>query len=291
MEHGASRLTKAKRLIQVLGPAGFAKQAGSSIRQSLERQAEIVLMRGITPKAFQAQIDHVDRLKLRLDRFMISPWLDFKVITSLPVAQRDDIQARAKRILAHEFDLVGSGPVILGPTVDWLSDWVTGHHWPAAHWHRIDAHVGNGTDIKRPQSLSRFQHVPLLAQASWLSGDGVYALEFARQVESWLTANPLGKGPNWVSAMDVAIRAANWIYGAWAFRRSALPQSFWEHLFRALHDHGTFIRSHLQDTEVRGHPYVADLTGLLYLGALFGDIPQGKAWWEFAYRELMVALA
>ena len=82
----------------------------------------------------------------------------------------------AGRICDHVFDLLGSGPVPLGRTIDWHRDFKSGYRWNPEQCFLDVAH-GNqaGVDIKVPWELSRGQHFVLLAQAALLTGDAKYA--------------------------------------------------------------------------------------------------------------------
>ena len=75
----------------------------------------------------------------------------------------DSLIARADEIVAHRFDLLGSGPTDLGPNIDWHSDFKSGRRWPLRHGSLLTVSYGDGSDVKVPWELSRFQHLPLLA--------------------------------------------------------------------------------------------------------------------------------
>ncbi len=119
--------------------------------------------------------------------------------------------ARADAILAHRFDLLGLGPR-RARQAHRLAPGLQGRApWPADHISRIVISYPDGSDIKVPWELSRFQHLPLLAAAHRLSGDERYLDEIGAQLEYWIAANPVEIGVNWACTMDVAIRAANWV--------------------------------------------------------------------------------
>src|SRR5690606_38165951 len=44
---------------------------------------------------------------------------------------------QAEHILAHRFDLLGSGEVELGEAIDWHTDFKSGHTWPLEHHTRL----------------------------------------------------------------------------------------------------------------------------------------------------------
>ena len=49
--------------------------------------------------------------------------------------------------------------------IDWHADFKTGRRWPLRHASLLPVAYGDGSDIKVPWELSRFQHLPLLAAA------------------------------------------------------------------------------------------------------------------------------
>jgi hypothetical protein len=197
---------------------------------------------------------------------------------------RRSLLERADAICAHRFDLLGSGPVDLGREIDWHADFKSGRRWPLAHISRLPITFGDGSDIKVPWELARFQHLPLLAAAHRLTGDRRYLDEIGAQLESFVAANPVEFGPNWACTMDVAIRAANWV-AALAMVAEARPP-WLERILASLLLHGRFIRSHLEWGNVRGNHYLSDVVGLLPVAALFSGSREGRAWMAWGAREL-----
>ena len=196
---------------------------------------------------------------------------------------------QADRVLDHVFDLLGSGETKLGDEIDWSRDFKTGYSWPS---HRPItgkeiACLDKNADIKVPWELSRFQHASLIGKAYWLTGDERYAEEFVSQVLDWIEKNPWGRGPNWACAMDVAIRAANWILGYHFFEASdRFNEDARRAVVRSLWQHGWFIERNLERGRVTGNHYIADLAGLLCLGVFFSGCERGRYWRDFALREL-----
>jgi hypothetical protein len=210
-----------------------------------------------------------------------------------PVA-RDRLLQAADDVLAHRFDLLGSGPVALGPALPWHADFKTGHVWDRTAWYeelraRIAAEFGSGRDVKVPWELSRFQHAPLLAQAFWLTGDARFTREIAAEIDDWIAANPPGRGVNWTCTMDVAIRAVNWTW-ALALAPGALlaDRAFASLLLRALVAHGRFIAANLErGAGPTSNHYFSNLVGLLALGTLFRGAGEADGWRAFAAAEIV----
>jgi hypothetical protein len=198
--------------------------------------------------------------------------------------------AAADQACAHVFDLLGSGPVSLGPSIDWHADFKSGHHYdPRVHGTRIrPASPPGGHDIKVPWELSRCQHLAWLGQAWRLTGDERYPREFVAQVTDWIESNPRAFGVNWVCTMDVAIRAVNWL---WAYHgladSSALTDDFLVRFEKSLLAHGRHILGNLERaSRVTHNHYLADLVGLATLGILCPEFREARRWRDFGLREL-----
>ena len=211
-------------------------------------------------------------------------------LDAMDVGERADLIKRADDVLAHRFDLLGSGPVELGRKIDWQRDFKSGRSWPLEHISILPISYPDGSDIKVPWELSRFQHLPVLAGAHRVTGDGRYLDEIGAQLEDWIASNPVEFGANWACTMDVAIRAANWI-AALALCAEAAGGSAWlERAVGSLLLHGRFIRGHLEWAEVRGNHYLSDVVGLLPIAALFSAGADGRAWAEWAAAELVAEM-
>jgi hypothetical protein len=197
-----------------------------------------------------------------------------------PDGVADVIQA-ADRVLRHEFDLLGSGCVSLGPSLPWHFDFKTGREWPLQYSPDIEyAELNRPTDVKVAWELSRCQHFAVLGEAYWLTGDERYAREFADQVQDWIGRNPWGYGVNWLCTMDVALRAVSWIWGFYFMSGSAAcaGEAFRGSFLRSLYLHGEHVASHIERADVNGNHYLCDAVGLVFLGLFFRATAKGRQW-------------
>ena len=120
----------------------------------------------------------------------------------------------------------------------WHSDFKTGREWPVRFCKDIEyLELDRPSDVKVPWELSRAQHFPVLGQAYWLTGDERYAREFVAEVDDWIDRNPLAYGVNWACAMDVALRAVNWMWGFYFMGAAAAcaGESFRRKFIRSLY--------------------------------------------------------
>jgi uncharacterized heparinase superfamily protein len=194
--------------------------------------------------------------------------------------RHEEVQARVEALIQHRFDLLGSGPTALGPEIDWSADFKTGRRWPLHQSSLLRVSYDDGSDVKVPWELSRFQHLPLLAATGHVD-------EVGAQLESWIAANPVELGVNWTTTMDVAIRAANWVAALALSAEQAAREQWFERTLQSLLLHGRFIRSHLEWSEARGNHYLSNVVGLLPVAALFFGSREGRDWAQWAAGELV----
>ena len=193
----------------------------------------------------------------------------------------------------HVFDLLGSSPKKLSKEgkgyqpIDWHSDFKKGYRWDPKTFFRYTryGHI-EGVDVKVPWELSRFQHLNILGQAYVLTKDRKYADEFVNQINDWVDHNPVGFGVNWHCAMDIAIRAANWLV-AQEFFQDIEDKGFWNKFYKSIYNHGLFIRKHLEiaDGFTNNH-YLSDLAGLLFIGSYCPFLKESLEWIKFSIDEL-----
>ena len=178
--------------------------------------------------------------------------------------------------IAHRFDLLGSGPTDLGPEIDWSRDFKTRPRAGRCGTARCCASsYGDGSDIKVPWELSRFQHLPLLAAAT---GTGEALPGRGRRAARELDRGQPGRarrrtGPaRWTSRSERPTGSPRS-----RSRPSVRPGSRGStHALESLLLHGRFIRTHLEWSEVRGNHYLSDVVGLLPVAALFFGSPRAR---------------
>jgi uncharacterized heparinase superfamily protein len=197
----------------------------------------------------------------------------------------DAILGAARAVADGTFDLLGSGPVRLGPEPDWHADFKSGRRWDLSYSLSIVQVRDRGYDIKVPWELSRLQHLPTLGIASTLSGEKAYCERALQHVASFIAKNPVYRGVNWNCTMDVAIRAAQ-ILTAEGYLRESKDERFWGDLLKSLLLHARFIVGNLEDGPVRGNHYISDLAGLFLCGLGLQEFKEAGTWRDFAVEKL-----
>ena len=204
-------------------------------------------------------------------------------------AERARLVAGADDVLAGRWPLLGFGSFEFGAAPDWLRDPASGVRWPLEYHADVRLVRGDGSDVRVLWELNRLAHLLQLGLAYAATGDEKFSAAFFPQVENWYVENPVGFGPNWACAMEVALRAVNLLGAFQLFRRSPALDDARLRLFLTLFDeHGAHVRRNLEFSYVTtGNHYLSDLVGLFWLGVCLPELRAAREWREFALSELL----
>ncbi len=219
--------------------------------------------------------------------------VDLEIYDRLCPGDSERIIQQAERALRHEVDLLGSGPVFLGETVDWQKDYKSGIRWRQAYIRSIDYNnPDQPSDVKFPWELSRFQWVLPAGQAYLLTGDEKYAIGVKKLLSNWIEQNPYAASVNWACTMEVALRVFSWTWLFHVFKGSAAwrDPAFRERFLCGLYLHADFTARNLERSDINGNHYTADAAGLVFAGLFFAGSQQADRWldmgWEILQDEL-----
>jgi uncharacterized heparinase superfamily protein len=199
------------------------------------------------------------------------------------------ILSAAARACGGSIELLGSGSISVGRSVDWSRDYRVGKRWDPGFARSID-YINRDlpSDVKIPWEISRLQWLMPAGQAYVLTADEQYAVAVRDVIEHWITANPLAYTVNWSCAMEAAMRIVTWTWFFHVFARSSswADPHFRRRFLSALYLHVDFTLRHIEHAEVNSNHYTADLTGLLFGGLFFGEIGNARQWLEIGWRGL-----
>lgn len=203
--------------------------------------------------------------------------------------KKEKILFFADKICSHFFNLLGSGDVFLGKKIQWYTDFKIGYHWAYIQSSKIKYGLGNGSDIKVPWELSRFYHLPILAYAYIYSRNKKYIDEIVAQIKDWIQLNKYGNGPNWMNAMEVAIRVVNWSITFDVLRdvfQEKKYENFIKKWLKSIDQHTYYIVSNLEYGPIISNHYLSDIVGLLYVSQYFPELSLSKKVEKIALRGL-----
>jgi Heparinase II/III-like protein/Heparinase II/III N-terminus len=174
----------------------------------------------------------------------------------------------AEKILARRIPVMGYEIHAPGE-IRWRRDYVHDRETPADYFRRIPyLDFARAGDHKVIWELNRHQHLVTLAQAGLLSGRADFFEEIWSELDSWIAQNPVARGINWTSALEVAFRALSWI---WIFHlagdRISAPLAARARL--ALYHHGCYLEHNLSiyfspNTHLQGEALALHALGLAF---------------------------
>jgi hypothetical protein len=189
----------------------------------------------------------------------------------------------AEQIRKHQFPILGL-TIDTGPEIPWRRDHTSGVESDMRYFRRIPyLDVRRCGDHKVIWEPNRHQHLVLLAQAFCFSGNADYLIEIRSQLESWFAANPYKWGINWVSALEVGLRALSWI---WTYRLigEKMIAEFRMQWLRQLYRHGCHLENNLSVYFSPNTHLLGEALALHALGLFFTGFPRAARWEQTGAR-------
>jgi hypothetical protein len=170
------------------------------------------------------------------------------------------------------FNCLGFGLVKISGKDAWHTDCIHHYHWPLHYFSRIDFIKSTvHCDVKIVWEKSRLQYLLSLAILNSTQPSTTIYLEKLKEIIfSWIKENPCGFGPNWVSAMEVAIRGVNLLI-IYTLVQQDLSIKQKNSMLHALAEHHFFLRHFPEKSDVSGNHYLATEMGLFILGLFISN--------------------
>ncbi len=174
---------------------------------------------------------------------------------------------------------------------EWHLDDESGFRFPLTRFDKLNfnSFADAGIDIKVPWEKSRFYFGIKLAEKYSHSKDISHYNSFKALVLNWIDANPFMCGINWGNAMEVSIRASQWLVSVHIFGKVFWDDNdFKDFLSAELIKHATYISEfpeYISHNKTTNHT-VADFTGLLLLAIALSDHPDSGKWLRQATKGL-----
>jgi hypothetical protein len=145
-----------------------------------------------------------------------------------------------------------------------------------------DIFLTDSPDIRQVWEPARLQHITilLLASAQGDSGADPNRLRaFAKDaLLGWIEKNPFLKGPHYLSAMECGLRIPVFFYGLKLL--DDLSDDEDRRILRAIYEHAWWVSRRLSLYTSLGNHTVCECIGLVFAGAVFLGVPEGKVWLE-----------
>ena len=205
--------------------------------------------------------------------------------------QTETLLKSARRIVDdHCWPLLGFGEKCFGKEeINWNTDPLSGFSWPLDFHADLNLIRNDGSDARVTWELNRWSHFITLGRAFAITGDETFSQEFFQQLKDWRRQNPVARGVNWNCAMEVALRAMNLLAAFSLFLRAPqMDELTLKELLRIIDSHGAHIKRNLEFSNIAtSNHYLADITGLLWIGVMLPELQAADEWRAFGLRELL----
>jgi uncharacterized heparinase superfamily protein len=197
--------------------------------------------------------------------------------------------ARAERARNGRFDLLGLGDVSFGQPIDWHLEPRSGKRAPLDHWSRIDyLNPDVAGDKKITWELNRCAHFVTFGQAYWMTGAERFAEAFVAQANAWMDANPVGRGINWTSSLELAFRSIAWLWALHLMADSpAIDAAFVARLLKCLIAHGRHVEKYLSTYFSPNTHLTGEALGLFYISVALPELSRAARWRSTGLRILL----
>ena len=207
-------------------------------------------------------------------------------------SQRDRLLSEAREAAAGRIICFGRWKGDFGNPVDWQRNPLTGGRWDASvHWAEAPLNERRVGDVKLTWEAARFPHGYQLARAAAHHPEAADELAeaLAKQIESFITANPWGRGIHWSSGQEKGFRLMAWLFAFDVLlSRSAQASRMAAVLGDAILASAAHIEQHLGYARhaVYNNHLLSEALALLLGGALFPSSEPGLRWRRLGWRIL-----
>jgi hypothetical protein len=201
---------------------------------------------------------------------------------------RDRLLDQAEHIASHRLSFFDLRDRDLGDPIDWNRDHASGTKAPLRFSPLVDYRDYRVTgDAKLVWEPNRHHHLVVLGRAYRATGDVRHASAVVEQLESWLEQCPFGRGMNWRSPLELAIRLINWIWSIDLIRESGLVTG----AFQARVRHAAYLhlweitRKYSRGSSANNHR-IGEAAGVFIAGSYFRDL-DGTGRWRRESRQIL----
>ena len=169
-----------------------------------------------------------------------------------------------------EYSIFGK-KINLEENINWHQDNFSNFTYPIKRFDKINPvqWFDKGIELVYPWEQSRFYFGVNLAQKYLITRNEFYYNIIVKQIEDWIDKNPFLQGVNWLSTMDVAIRAVNWIVALNLINN--FDKNKYSKISKSLIEHAEYINSFplIEKNGLTTNHTTSAYTGLLFISLTF----------------------
>jgi hypothetical protein len=196
---------------------------------------------------------------------------------------------RADAICNQRLNILNLENCQVGSVPSWNLDYESGRAAPLSPASTIDYRDRRiAGDAKLVWEPNRHQHLPVLAWAWRVSGERRYAEKIAADLRSWLDQCPCGRGMNWRSPLELAIRLINWVWALDLIRPAgAIDAELADRLLVCADQHVREITRKYSKYSSANNHLIGEAAGVLAASTFFHGL-RGAAAWARESRHILV---
>jgi len=206
---------------------------------------------------------------------------------------------------AGENEVMGRIPVFHwiydtgGGIPDWHRDFLAPRSWPRVFFNQLNHNDLRYGRVINVWELNRHFYFYDLGKAYYLTKDKRYAQTLMAHLESWIDQNPPGRGINWYSPMENAIRLISWLWGLFFISEHvatlsdlspAMTHETQKKILGSIYWQTYFIEKNLSRYSSANNHLIGEALGLFWVGSLLPFLPRAKKWkkkgWDILCREI-----
>src|SRR5690606_17983117 len=195
-----------------------------------------------------------------------------------------------ERILNGNFPFFSSSWIHLGLDYDWITNPTNGFKYDInKHWSKIPDLSKEAGDIKFVWEKSRFSYLLTLLRYDFYANIDLSQFVF-KEIESWIDANPINQGPNWICSQEISLRILNWCFALQYYKNSEhLTDALWRKIQNVIYYSLHHVYHHIDFSRiaVRNNHAITETLFLTLSNVLFPFVPEtnkwsndGKKWFE-----------
>lgn len=193
----------------------------------------------------------------------------------------EELKEKASRILNGEIQFFSSEWKHLGATYDWITNPDNGYRYDInKHWSEISDFSAATGDIKYVWEKSRFSWLLTIIRNDYHHDEDHSGFVFS-EIENWIDANPINRGPNWRCSQETSLRIFNWCFALHFYRNSKeITEERWAKIQHVIYWSLHHVYHHIDFSRIAVRNNHA-ITETLFLGLshlLFPFIPDTKKW-------------
>lgn len=193
----------------------------------------------------------------------------------------ETLQIAYNEIIRGEITYFNAIKFEVGKNYDWITNPSNDYTYDIKkHWLDIPDLSEEAGDIKYVWEKSRFSYLYTIIRYDYHFDKDCAQFVF-EEIESWITNNPVNRGPNWRCSQEISLRVLNWLFALYYYKESAfLTEERLQIIIHSIYWQLKHVRANINFSRiaVRNNHAITE-TLMLYLGGLFFPFfPEAAEW-------------